>query len=88
VLADRGLNKIYSKVFSHSSLHLTSDLVLPHYISQGNCDSSVCILTSAKVKNEWSYTSTLPYTFMVQTGAALLFNFCMPQDNYICLEAC
>ena len=40
---DRGWNKIYSKVFSHSSLHFTSNLVLPHYTSQGNYDSSIFV---------------------------------------------
>jgi len=38
---DCGWNKIYSKVFSHSSLHFTSNLVLSHYTSQGNHDSSI-----------------------------------------------
>jgi hypothetical protein len=72
-------------VFSHSSLHFTSDLGLPHYIAQENQDSLVSILTSGKFKNEWSYTSTPPNAFTVSTETTLPFTFYIPQDSYICL---
>jgi len=32
--------------------------------------------SSAMVKNEWQYTSNLPYVFMVRTGAILLSLYC------------
>jgi len=44
-------------------------------------------LTSAKLKNEWSYTSLDPYTFVVRTGATLgiyvlLLNLFKPRDYF------
>jgi hypothetical protein len=51
-------------------------------VKQMGCEAHRSPPSSAKVKNEWSYTSTPPYAFMACTGATLPFTFIFVLHNY------
>ena len=41
-------------------------------------------LSTTKIKNEWSYTSTPPYTFMVYTGTTLSLRYLSSLQVFSC----